>query len=473
MRSVWGPTYSWQDLSHLPIGRGYAVTVTTVGAALLLVTPRRWWFLVATLAVIGSWIVLGLPHSACSLPIVSGVRFGRHLLPHFQMLFIFTVAMAIHGLSGRMDRKWPWVAFAAACAVSVWLGVGTHPVFMRGRVLACSGVGAALGLIAASLRNPSRTQVAARRGAVGLGLMLFAFPPYFFGSPMAVLLCQGKAGARQIAPLPTELDASRPLGAVQRLSRGEDRRHYSPSAFLYPNWSAAIGVLDLLSLNALYPIGYHELNGSLFSGWERDPGHALVPDRFVAAPPQLAMSTEFQRVMVLNRVSLLTFATGQASFAEPGSPYQANRCQLVARDAIAESYECPAVGGVGFFPDVVRIVQSRREAIEILRRAAPAELVKMVLLGPELDLTIGGSGPADAWAGAGRVVSVDRRGDDLTYILDVERGGMFVIADTYFRGWAAKVNGQPAGISRANVAFKAVRVPQGRVELRLHFSLAL
>jgi uncharacterized membrane protein YfhO len=67
------------------------------------------------------------------------------------------------------------------------------------------------------------------------------------------------------------------------------------------------------------------------------------------------------------------------------------------------------------------------------------------------------------------VIAVRRAGDDLTYRLDVKRAGVFVIADTYYRGWTALVNGQRAGISRANVTFKAVNVPAGQVELNLHF----
>ncbi len=472
------PEYFWNSLIHPPLALFGNATATLVGAGLLFFAPRRWWFIVATLVVMAVWIVLGLPHWACSLPLISGARFPRHLIPHFQMLFIFAVGATIQGLAERLDRKWPWVPFVAACAVSVVLAVGAQPAPLRAGIVGCSIVGAALGLLAAALRGQSNTQAFVRRAAFGVGLVLFAFAPYFFGSPMTQMagwIGKGKTGARQIAPLPTEIDGTTPLGAVQRLSLSEDRRHYSPAGFLFPNWSAAIGVLDLLSLNALYPIGYHELNASLFTGWPHDPGHGLVPDRFIPVPPSLVMSTEFQRVLVLNRVSLLTFTKGQAFFAGPGSPYEQSSCRQLARSSVqaAESWVCPAVGGVGYFPEVVGTVRSRAEALEILRRAAPTELLKMALLGPEIDLSIGGSGPVEAVAGSGRVLSVDRQGDDLSYTLDVERGGVFVIADTYFRGWAARVNGRAAGISRANVAFKAVLVPPGRVELKLHFAPAL
>jgi hypothetical protein len=433
------------------------------------------WFIVAAIAVMSLWITTGLPDAACSLPLVSGVRYGRHLLPHVQMLFIIAVGVASQRLSEAIDGRWPWIVFGGAFMVSAWMAVGTEPVFMRARVVGCSIAGLALGVCAA-LRRSSGTKSSAQRAAYASGLMLFALAPYFFGSPMSALILQGRAGSRQIAPLPTEIDGSTPLGIMQRVSEAEDRRHYSPMVYLYPNWSAAIRVLDMLSLNAFYPVGYYELNAGLFKHWNGDPSHGIVPDRFTAVwPPSASMSTEFQRVLVLNRVSLFTFTAGQAFFAEPGSPYEQSKCRLLGRSSMqtTETWVCPMVGGVGYFPETVTTVQSRAEGTKILGSAPPSDLLKIAVLGPELDLSIGNGVPAAAGAASGGVTSVDRRGDDLKYVLDVKRGGMFVIADSYFRGWTATVNGQPAGISRANVAFKAVRVPRGSVELKLHFSPAL
>jgi hypothetical protein len=448
-------------------------TATFAGVVLLFSTPRKWWFVIAALGVMQVWIVTGLPHFACSLPLVSGVRFARHLVPHLEVLFIFGVAVAIEQLSESLDKPRPWCFALAAFLVSVGVAIASRPAHFRPRVLAYSAAGAALVLAVRVLRDSSKVREATRRGAFGLALAIFAFTPYVFRSKMALLMFNstGRAGSPEVPALPDHIDPARALGQVQRSSQLEDRRHYSPSGFVNPNWSAALGILDMLSLNALYPVGYHELNGSLFSGWVRDPSHALVPDRFVAAPIGLAMSAEFQRVMVLNRVSLLTFATGNASFAEPGSPYESGACELLARDDNAESYKCTRIGGIGYFPDTVEVVRSRREAIQILQSSSPAKLAGMAVLGPEIDLSIGSSKTPDATPGSGRVVSATRHDDDLTYVLDVDREGVFVIADTYFRGWVAEVNAARAGISRANVAFKAVNVPRGHVELKLHFSV--
>jgi len=183
------------------------------------------------------------------------------------------------------------------------------------------------------------------------------------------------------------------------------------------------------------------------------------------------MSVEFQRVLAVNRVSLLTFAIGQANFAQPPSPFEAAQCQLLGKDLVqgSESYVCPQIGGVAFFPEVVVFTESNnaRAVVDTLRHMSPSDLARTALLGPEIDPAAPAAGP-----GAGRVVRVQRTANDLAYTLDVDRPGVFVVADTYFRGWSATVNGSPVAISRANMAFKAVLVPKGRVELKLHFALA-
>ena len=53
----------------------------------------------------------------------------------------------------------------------------------------------------------------------------------------------------------------------------------------------------------------------------------------------------------------------------------------------------------------------------------------------------------------------------MAFDLDVSRAGHFVVADTWFPGWQAEINGRSVPIDHANVAFKAVEVPAGRVSL--------
>jgi hypothetical protein len=470
----------WEHVLHPPATDDPVAFVTAVGAGLLLFVPGRAWFVVIALLAIGTWTVLGLPHAACSLPVISGIRFSRHFIPHLQMLFIAAVGSANAALSRRLERRQPWIVLAAAQALAVFVVKGAAPGPTTDWLFRSCIAATCLGLLAACLyvfRSPAGDRRRkASRAMFDTGLALFAFTPFVFASSMPVRLLETQIGALQMPPLPDVIDPTTPLGMVQKLSEQQDRRHYSPAAFLHPNWSEALGILDMLSLSALYPVGYHELNAGLFKHWNRDPVHGLIPDRFTPAPAVWAMSKVFQRVMAVHRISLLTFAHGRAKFAAAPSPYEATNCQLLARSDVqgTESYVCPQVGGVGYFPGTVSVVQSRAQALDQLSHLSAHELLDTVLLGPEVDLSIGTASAAlEPRPAKGRVSSVRRWGDDLTYQLEVELGGMFVIADTYFRGWSAMVNGQRAGISRANVAFKAVRVPAGRVALKLHFSPVL
>jgi hypothetical protein len=302
-------------------------------------------------------------------------------------------------------------------------------------------------------------------------LLLLAVGPYLLGGRLVPALWAGTAGGKQIATLPIRFDPGSPLEIVRRLSVEEDRRHISPGGLLYPNWAAALGVLDVLTIGAFYPVGFHELNAGLFPFWERDPQHGLNPDRFVPPPIGSHVAPGYGRMLAANRVSLLTFHRGAAAFPPAPSPYARERCKPVAwQDTTSiEAWLCPDIGGVGYFPSVVLRADSRVEALAVLQHSSPERIAALAVLGPELDLSGPGlAGPAPSPA-TGRVISVDRRGDDLTYQLEVERGGIFAIADSWFRGWHATVNGQPAGLSRCNVAFKAVNVPAGRVTVSLHF----
>src|SRR5262249_29610122 len=153
----------------------------------------------------------------------------------------------------------------------------------------------------------------------------------------------------------------------------------------------------------------HELGAHLFSGWPREMVFPLVPDRFVPVSARQAMTSEFQRVLVLNRISLLTFPLGQATFGEAGSPYQRERCRQLATDRGIgmESWVCPDVGGIGYFPASVEVVRSRRDALEILGRLPPARLASVAFLGPEVDPAVRLGADPGLTAGAGRVMSFD------------------------------------------------------------------
>ena len=72
-------------------------------------------------------------------------------------------------------------------------------------------------------------------------------------------------------------------------------------------------------------------------------------------------------------------------------------------------------------------------------------------------------------AAKGTILSIDRNGDELTYDLQIDKEGVFVVADTYTKDWKAWVNEIPSEIIVANYTFKGVIVPKGLVHLRFKY----
>jgi hypothetical protein len=75
--------------------------------------------------------------------------------------------------------------------------------------------------------------------------------------------------------------------------------------------------------------------------------------------------------------------------------------------------------------------------------------------------------PADGFLGsadgmpAAAVESFEDGSETLKIALSAEQEGFLFVADQYYPGWEATVNGAPAEVLHANYVFRAVRVPAG------------
>jgi hypothetical protein len=99
----------------------------------------------------------------------------------------------------------------------------------------------------------------------------------------------------------------------------------------------------------------------------------------------------------------------------------------------------------------VRIAEGDR-AIALLTDAA---------FDPRGEVILSAGEPAPA-SRAGSVLRAHIGCDQVVLEVDAERPGHLVLVDAYDPGWRATVDGQPAPLVPANVAFRAVPVPPGR-----------
>ena len=78
---------------------------------------------------------------------------------------------------------------------------------------------------------------------------------------------------------------------------------------------------------------------------------------------------------------------------------------------------------------------------------------------------------ANAGAPAGRASIVEEDARHLTVDADAARDGYLVLADTFYPGWSAEVDGTPAPIYRANLAIRAVPLARGRHQVRFEYEM--
>jgi hypothetical protein len=151
-------------------------------------------------------------------------------------------------------------------------------------------------------------------------------------------------------------------------------------------------------------------------------------------------------------------------------PQQGASLQLTAHDGAAYIYRVDGAARVRFVP-AARHVKTDRDALarlidasfkpdeEILLHDAPDSV------GPTVDAAQ--SGAPDRAPGRAAIVREDSR----HIVIDAEapREGFLLLADAFFPGWVARVDGRPTPIYRANVSVRAIQLPQGHHEILFEY----
>lgn len=71
--------------------------------------------------------------------------------------------------------------------------------------------------------------------------------------------------------------------------------------------------------------------------------------------------------------------------------------------------------------------------------------------------------------GGGTVTWTSRESDRLELSVDAKADSLLVVSDTHYPGWEATIDGAPAAILKADLAFRAVAVPAGKHQVAMQF----
>jgi hypothetical protein len=78
-------------------------------------------------------------------------------------------------------------------------------------------------------------------------------------------------------------------------------------------------------------------------------------------------------------------------------------------------------------------------------------------------------GSGSSAAGTARATIVSETPQDLVVDAETLQNGFLLLADTYFPGWTATVDGRAVPLFRANLSERAVPLPPGRHEVRFSY----
>ena len=285
----------------------------------------------------------------------------------------------------------------------------------------------------------------ARRRAVAHVALLLA---------LADLFCFASR-ARTVLPVPAEPPDPPGLAALLDTGGGRVARfvpaspRHALSYPLPPDTGLPLGVRDLSGYITLAPRRVEALHEHLQAGTSTGIGVAALSD-------WAALDSPLLDVFAVTRV-LSTVPIGRAGFTELG---RVGDAWLVANDSALP--RARLASRVRLVADEAAAEAALRSGLD-LREEVVVEAAGL----PEFEAAAAGGGaPGEArLVGSARLV-VDEP-ERLVIEVAAARPAVLVVADSFASGWEATLDGAPAEIRPADLAFRAVAVPAGghRVEM--------
>jgi hypothetical protein len=356
---------------------------------------------------------------------------------------------------------WAYSGVLVSLAAALLAGAGLHSIAL-GRVkpryvLACATV---LVAVTAALAPTylSGTPVRLSQVAITVAVLLVAVAGALLASDR--LRWASRAGVLMIAsavtaelillgtpelPLPLNYD---PLSAtpttayLQRTMPSGSGRSYSPTGILYPTTNQAFNLDDIRNLDALYvERTYRYLKLFVVPG---------LTDRFDGSVPNTAQFANNPFFDALNVETILV-----------GPPLSVNAASLPASQFALETI---AADGVGIYRNLhaspraqvffnVRSATSENDAATTMARSGFDPRISAVVES-SLSLPASTQPPIPA--------RIDRYNDSqVEMTTTTDSPGVLVLADAYYPGWQAELDGKPTPIFPVDIAFRGVKVPAG------------
>jgi hypothetical protein len=407
------------------------------------------------------WLALG--HRALAtqalawVPVWGAFRYAEKLVGPVTLLLAVMAGLGLPAAAERgVDGMRRWAPGAAALLLAAsaavvaaghtrsapasWPeGIWTPLADRLGAGLALAGGTLAMVSVAAA-RHPRPAGQAARERSVAAAVLLTGL----LASPAA--LHAGRPDSRVPAPLAVLhrfTPVPRVIQPVDRIalpvSRGFDMFDAAQlvrSSVARPSYNVPARIDSLVTYTGLLPRRY----GALLDRFDR-----LGPSRWAA----------FRRLAVTH---VATTPPLTAEDAAEASAAIAGGTEVV-RDRVngVSVYAVPHTPWARF-ASAVRRAADEREALDLMVAAAARGDAAVVL-----------EGDAPASLAAGSVLAVDRGTDRLRIVAEAPAAGLLVVADSWWPGWEARIDGRQAAILRADAIFRAVKWPPGRHVLEMRY----
>lgn len=383
----------------------------------------------------------------------SGVAGGGLLLAVTLVLAIRMLDLPGAGLVGVLPgvdqaNVVRYGRFVAVLAAAVLAAAGLQAVLRGSRsALAAAGAVAVGAPLLAWLAYDERADVLpvlVLALALAAGLVAAARLPILAPALALVLVAQFFLLTPRVYPRAYDPFEPRPFVSYlqENLARGE--RVSAIGSTLRPQYPSALGLPDPRVLDALFPRRYADYMDELVAS--NDPTH----------PPVLRSLTRRAAASPFLAAAGVRFLVTPSRLRAPGAdwlPVYDDRSGQVDLTV----WENPAAYPRAWSPRSIAAVPDAATA-EALLLARGGDLARMSVVENPTEAMLAAGGSATA--------SVTHEGwNELRLRVRADGPAVVVVSDQFYPGWEATVGGRPTEIRPANLAMRAVAVPDGEHEL--------